>query len=95
MRPREARELCRVISVALLSLPAFLFSCEETRREPVFLTADTRVELGLGGAHVENDRNTLFVELKNRGTTFDGTIEIVGDLSWVGGALTSPSATGR
>ena len=90
MRPREAREICRVIPVALLSLPAFLFSCEETRRGPVFLTTDTRVELGLGGVHVENDRNTLFVELKNRGTTFDGTIEIMGDLSGVNGAVIEP-----
>lgn len=92
MRPREARELCRGIPIVLLSIPALLLSCEESGRRPQFLAEDTRVELGLGGAHVENGWNTLFVELRNRGATFDGTIEIVGGVSGTSGALIEPDA---
>lgn len=93
MRPKEAIQLCRGLPIALLSLFALFFSCEEaSRRAPEFLAEDTRVELGLGGAHVENDWNTLFVELKNHGATFDGTIEIGGDVSGAGGALIKPDA---
>ncbi len=90
MRPREARKICRAVCAVLLPLPALLVSCEEPERGPVFLAEDTRIELGLGGAHVENEWNTLFIEVKNRGTTFDGVIEVAGDLSPMGGALGEP-----
>ena len=77
-------QLRRGFGVASLALLVLVVSCEEQKRQPIFSRGDARVELGFSGAHHEDRWNTLFVELKNRGATFDGTIDIVGRIAGIG-----------